>query len=204
MFKGRPDAVTRDAMLVAALSGMRLEEIFQLQVRDCDGGLFKVRRSKTVAGERTVPIHSVLADLVVARRSEGKAAKDYLLHEGDATGWDGMRSAAFSKRFNQTYRRRCGVHDKPDGRQKSRVNFHSFRNWFITKADRAGCRREDIERAVGHRVGGMSLGHYSGGPSMEQLRAVVESVKLPPEVHLTGRHTTDRSHAGGLLVRASP
>jgi hypothetical protein len=35
---------------------------------------------------------------------------------------------------------------------------------------------------VGHNVQGMSLGLYSCGASVEQLRVVVESVKLPNDI----------------------
>jgi len=36
------------------------------------------------------------------------------------------------------------------------------------------------QAAVGHKRAGMTLGLYSGGPLIEQLRTVVESVKLKP------------------------
>jgi hypothetical protein len=38
-----------------------------------------------------------------------------------------------------------------------------------------------IEALVGHKRTGMSLGRYSGGPLMQQFRAVVEAVRLPEE-----------------------
>lgn len=178
LFAGGADRLMRDVMGIAALSGMRREEMFQLRVSDCAGGLFNVRRSKTNAGVRKVPIHAALAATVKAR-CEGKAPDDFLLHEaGSEGGWGNERSMPFTKRFS-TYRRSCGVDEKVEGHRRSRVNFHSFRRWFITKADQAGLRREDIERTVGHKVQGMSLGLYSGGASVEQLRAVVERVELP-------------------------
>ena len=58
-------------MLLGALTGMRLEEIFRLKVSDCAGGVFQVRRSKTASGERQVPIHADLVE-VVERRCKGK------------------------------------------------------------------------------------------------------------------------------------
>ena len=42
-------------MRVAALSGMRVEEIAQLRVRDTAGGLFKIVQGKTKAARREVP-----------------------------------------------------------------------------------------------------------------------------------------------------
>ena len=180
LFSGDADRLMRDLMGMAALSGMRKEEMFQLRVADCAGNVFNIRRSKTNAGIRKVPIHPGLTSTVEARCA-GKAPDDFLIHEGKAgTGWGEERSMSFTKRF-QTYRVARGVDELLPGHKRSRVNFHSFRRWFITKADRAGCRREDIERTVGHKVQGMSLGLYSGGASIEQLRAVVESVGNPPK-----------------------
>jgi integrase len=178
LFSGDADRLMRDVMGIAALSGMRKEEIFQLHVGDCKGGIFNIRRSKTNAGIRKVPIHPDLVNTVKARCA-GKADQEFLIHEGKAgTGWGEERSMSFTKRF-QTYRVSCGVDELLEGHRRSRVNFHSYRRYFITKADQAGHRREDIERTVGHKVQGMSLGLYSGGASIEQLKVVVDSVKLP-------------------------
>jgi integrase len=184
LFAGGADAFMRDVMAVAALTGMREEEIFQLTVADCGGGVFNIRKSKTIAGRRKVPVHSQLKKLV-ARRCKGKASTEYLFEGASPTGWGGARSMAFSKRF-ATYRRRCGVDEKLEGRRRSRVNFHSWRRWAITKADQAGHRREDIERVVGHKPQGMSIGGdgYSDGMTMDQRSAVVESIRLPKGVQV--------------------
>jgi integrase len=178
LFNGDADRLMRDVMGIAALSGLRKEEIFQLRVADCAGDIFNVRRSKTNAGIRKVPIHTDLVN-TVQTRCAGKTQDEFLIHEAKAGGgWGDERSMPFSKRF-QTYRISCDVDELLEGHRRSRVNFHSWRRWFITKADQQGHRREDIERTVGHKVQGMSLGTYSGGASVEQLKVVVESVKLP-------------------------
>ena len=62
----------------------------------------------------------------------------------------------------------------------TRVDFHSWRRTFITKAEQAANQPHLIEALVGHKRAGMTLGLYSGGPLIEQLRTVVESVKLKP------------------------
>ena len=79
---------------------------------------------------------------------------------------DGARSMSFSKRFG-TYRRACAVDHKVEGHRRSKVNFHSWRRWAITKVDQAGMRREDVERTFGHKVGGMSFGLYSAGSTLD-------------------------------------
>jgi integrase len=190
----------RDVMAIAALSGMRLDEIFQLKVADCADNVFNIRSAKTNAGIRKVPIHPALSP-IIARRKQNKTPNDYLIEEGTDGGWDGNRSMAFSKRFG-TYRKSCGISEVHEGNARSRVNFHSWRRWFITKADQAGLREQDVARTVGHKVKGMSFGLYSGGSSLEQLQNVVEEVKLPDAVKLD-YDATDADKAKPVLRRKS-
>lgn len=166
-----------DAMRIAALSGMRIEEICQLTVADCAGGTFNIRRAKTKAGVRRVPIHSQLEE-VVQRRATGKRSSEYLFGElGPEDGKE--RSAPLSKQFSR-YRTSLGVDDHRNGQRRSLVNFHSFRRWFITKAERAGQPPHIFEAVVGHKRPGLSLSVYSGGPSVEdQMKRCVEAVQLP-------------------------
>jgi hypothetical protein len=70
----------RDIMLIAALSGMRIEEICSLQVKDCSDGQFNVTRSKTAAGRRKVPIHSALRS-IISRRCDGYPPSAWLFRE---------------------------------------------------------------------------------------------------------------------------
>jgi integrase len=177
LLAGDADAVLSDIMRIAALSGMRLEEICQLRVRDCERDSFSVRMGKTAAARREVPIHSDLRS-IINRRTGGRSAESFIFPELKSTGWDGARSMAISKRFGY-YRVRCGVDDSPEGRRRSRVNFHSFRRWFVTEAERAGQMPWVIETVVGHKRQGMSLGRYSEGSSSKQMRDCVEAVKLP-------------------------
>jgi integrase len=179
LFGGKPDQTLSDAMMISALSGMRLDEIFQLKVKHCTEGVFKVSygtTGKTKAAERIVPIHAGLHG-TIKRLCAGREGEAFLM-QAESAGWGKSRSMAVSKRFG-TYRRGRGVDAMIEGKRRSLVNFHSFRRWFITMADQAGCRKEDIERVVGHKVQGMSLGVYSSGITLEQARHVVESVVFP-------------------------
>jgi integrase len=165
-----------DAMRIAALSGMRIEEICRLTVGDCAGGVFDVRQAKTAAGVRKVPIHSDLGE-VIERRTAGRAATEFLIAEIEKA--KGERSMPVSKQFTR-YRRSVGVDERGEGKRRALVNFHSFRRWFITKAEQAGQPPHIFEAIVGHKRQGMSLGVYSGGPSVEvQMRGCVEAVRLP-------------------------
>jgi integrase len=166
-----------DAMRVAALSGMRLEEIYRLTVADCVGRWFRVRYAKTRAGLRRVPIHPALA-AIVARRCEGKPATAFLFHEPGPVRAGRERSMALSKPFGH-YRRALGVHEAVDGARHSRVDFHSWHRWFITTARNAGVDRAAVAAVVGHEVGNLTDDTYSGGPDEKLLRACVEAVRLP-------------------------
>ncbi len=66
-----PDDILRDAMVIAALSGMRRGELAELRVADCQHGEFRIREGKTAAAERVIPVHSALAP-VIERLAKGK------------------------------------------------------------------------------------------------------------------------------------
>ena len=180
LLTGDTTATNRDLMLIAALSGMRIDEIARLTVDTSAGGVFRVTEGKTAASVRELPIHSALA-ATVQRRQLGKAGQDRLFDELKAPPSRKKElSAKASERFT-AYRRAMGVDERVEGQRQSNVDFHSFRRWFITKAEMAGQPPHLISAVVGHAEGrkGMTLGTYSGGPSMDQKRVVVEAVNLP-------------------------
>jgi integrase len=173
------DPELADIMQIGALSGMRLDEPYRLRVADCAGGWFDLRRAKTPAGRRRVPIHSSLTE-IVARRTKGQPQDAWLFPEPGPERPGRERSMAVSKRF-AGHRKRLDVHDTAGGARQSRVTFNSFRSWFVTKA-RAGFDRAVVAAIVGHEVGNLTDDVYSAGPADEQRRACVESVKLPAPV----------------------
>lgn len=93
-----------DAMRIAALSGMRIEELARLTVADCAGGLFDIRKAKTAAGIRKVPIYADLAP-IVERRTAGKRAAAFLIEEIEKVKGNGQ--CPLSKQFVR-YRRPSG------------------------------------------------------------------------------------------------
>ncbi|MDP3896769.1 MAG: tyrosine-type recombinase/integrase [Mesorhizobium sp.] len=165
-----------DAIRMAALSGLRLAEVITLQVAECQNGMFDIQQGKTATAARRVPIHSELEG-IIGRRTVGKSLNDWLFHELSKERDPGD---IFGKRFGR-YRERLGVAADIEGKRRSLVNFHSFRRWFITEAERAGQPETTIAAVVGHAAGrrSMTFGVYSGGPSDEQRRACVEAVKAP-------------------------
>nr|WP_259669282.1 DUF6538 domain-containing protein [Rhizobium lentis] len=181
LLKGPADPQMDDLMRIAALSGARLDAIVCLKVKDCrDDGVFVFKPQKKEPGPRLCPIHSDLAE-IIERRKKGKETEDDIFPE-----WPGVkkttslreRSFKTSNEFT-AYRRSVGVDDRREGKRRGLVNFHSFRRWFITKAEQAGQPESTIAVVVGHKRQGMTFGVYSGGPLLTQARQCVEAVKLP-------------------------
>ncbi|RWD44091.1 DUF6538 domain-containing protein [Mesorhizobium sp.] len=179
-----------DLMPVGALSGMRIEEICQLLVSDCRGGVFNVWAGKTDNARRTVPIHSGLVE-IVKRRSVGKKDCDYLFDDlPPIPNSRETRSDPAAKQFTR-YRRKVGVDERPNGKAKSNVDFHSFRRWFIRKARDAklagaeGFDEWTLTWVIGHtdsdRDKSLDLSQhgYAGQDPETAKRALVEAVKLP-------------------------
>jgi integrase len=183
LLSGTPRGRLGAIMRIAALSGARIDAIVSLKVKDCqivDGeGLFRFKPQKKERARRNVPMHSELVELV-EELIRGKGLEDDVFPEypGPRPGTQQERSMPVVKTFTR-YRRAVGVDDTRPGLKRALTNFHSWRRWFIEKAEQAGQAENVIASVVGHQRPGMTFGVYSRGPSMEQLRACVESVKLP-------------------------
>lgn len=174
---------------MGALTGMRLEEIYRLRARDLVDGFFMVRTGKTDNAKRRVPIHADLKDIVAAL-AEGRKPETYLIDpEAPVIEKTGLRSGAASKAFGY-YRKAQGVDERPNGKLKSNVDFHSLRRWFIAQA-RDGLlggatdyNMWSIADVVGHGDGltdtlRMTLGVYPGKSADAALKACVAAVTLP-------------------------
>lgn len=179
LLEGPATQAMQDLMRLGALTGARLDPIVDLKVKDCEGGLFVFKPQKREKKPRAVPIHPDLAE-IVRRRTEGKAPDDDVFPEWPEPARGSLRERSFkaSNAFTD-YRREVGVDHVIPGKRRSLVNFHSFRRWFITKAERADQMESIIAAVVGHKRGSITLDRYSAGPLMEQARRCVEAVKLP-------------------------
>jgi integrase len=185
-----PSRYLTDLMHIAALSGMRLEEICQLRIADCKGGNFTIHEGKTDNARRTVPTHPDLT-AILSRRSKGRPDDAYLI-DGlpDIPTSRDSRSDPASKSFSR-YRRKMKVDERPNDKAKSNVDFHSFRRWFIRKArdamqqPNAGFDAWTIADVVGHDDEGvkdvlkLTMSHYPGPSGDKAKRALVKAVKLP-------------------------
>jgi integrase len=184
--EGDTDRRTLDLLWIGAFSGMRIEEICGLRVRDAASGWFDVnaeRKGKTAAAKRRVPIHSLLKP-IVARRTANKASGAFLFDDlpEPPSGSIRERSMPASKAYTR-FRRRLGVDERAEGQRQSNVDFHSWRRFFIRKARDAGQPSWTIADVVGHDASdlplGLTMGQYAGRANDADLRACVEAVKVP-------------------------
>lgn len=189
LYEGQPPAYIADLMRVAALTGARLGAILELTVGACQGGVFTIPAQKRESEAREVPIHSALAG-IIARRTEGKPADAWLFPEVPPlppTASPNAKRANLATKAFARYAEALGVREKRSGKRRSLINFHSFRRWFVTEAERAyasgaalGFTMATISEVVGHAVGGTTFGVYRGRSGLDQRRACAEAVKLPP------------------------
>lgn len=207
LLMGPAKQAMQDLMRIAALTGARIEAIVSLKVGDTAEGAFTFAAMKTETSDRDIPIHPDLQE-IVDRRSKGKKPTDDFFPEWPPVKKvDSMRERSF-KASNQftDYRRLCKVDDMyvrvkiaPDGSRhydkepigedegksgllklrRSRVNFHSFRRWFITRMEQAGVSPALVSAMVGHARQGTTLKIYSGGPEFEQAKQGLALLKLP-------------------------
>ncbi|WP_348646336.1 tyrosine-type recombinase/integrase [Aurantimonas sp. DM33-3] len=179
LLKGPAPEAMHDLMRIAALTGARIDPIVDLKVKDCRDGVFMFKPQKKEKSPRAVPIHSALTE-IVERRVNGRADDDDFFPEWPSPQNGSLRERSFkaSNAFT-SYRRLVNVDATVPGKRRALTNFHSFRRWFITEAERADQPEHIIAAVVGHKRQGMTLGRYSAGPLMEQARRCVEAVRLP-------------------------
>jgi integrase len=175
LLRNAPEDEKGDFFQIVLLTGMRRSEAVNLRVDDCGEDWVRVREGKSKSAIRTVPLHRDLQPMI-ARRCQSKS-KDALLF--DDLYPNRKHPGQGVTRWFTEFRRSLNIKDPGAGRRE-RVNLHSARRWFITKAEEAGHPLSTIALIAGHDEGrsGMTA-HYSGGPGWQNLKAVVESVKLP-------------------------
>lgn len=193
LLRGTPTRLSSylsDLIPIALLSGMRLEEIYRLRVRDCRDGFFDILTGKTENATRRVPIHPQLKH-VMHRLLRNRKEDEFLIDpEAPVVELTGIRSSAASKAFTR-YRRDLGLDERPNDKAQSNIDFHSLRRWFIKSARDAltsgakGYTAWTIADVVGHDDEGMkdvlrlTMAHYPGPSGDSARRACVEAVRLP-------------------------
>ena len=174
--------------LIALHTGMRLNEICQLDISDIreiegihcivvsaqseDGSRDKAL--KTVASERLVPVHPTLIQCgLLGFASARKQSSRAKLFEEIDPGPRGKRAVAFSKWFTQ-FTRACGAY-------QPRTSFHSFRHNF-----RDELRVARVEHDIAMELGGWAMGagsravseNYGSGHRVTVLREAINRMQF--------------------------
>ena len=168
------DGQLADLILLALYTGMRIEEVCSLKIEDVKPDHLLIPKSKTIAGERKIPIHSALKPLMEAMIT---ASKDgYVVSKLCSKNMYKKRHSAISKRFGSLKRK------KGFGSQHV---FHSLRKTVVTLLEQASVPEGIAADIVGHKKQTMTYGVYSGGSSMAQKQDAIEKLVYPPLPELT-------------------
>lgn len=169
--------------IIALFTGMRLDEICQLHLKDIrfvdEVYVFDVnddgeKKLKNLSSKRVVPIHDfLLNDLMIVKYAEMlKQRGESRLFPELRRGRDGY-SHDVSKWFAR-YRTRYGI--KP-GRGKK--DFHSFRHTLADNLKQATVEPTLLSELLGHEVGSITLGRYGKRYNAKLLKEkIVDQLKF--------------------------
>ena len=160
-----------DLIRVALLTGVRLEEVADLEATrvDPEGRWYEVQKGKTDNAARTVPLVD-LAQTVIRERLRKAGGQGPLFPELPVRPSTGKRGGAASQEFTRVRREVLGREtDK-------HLDQHAFRHTWRTAAGRAG-----VDTRVTQEMGGWSKGRasdlpYDHGRELEQYREDQERV----------------------------
>jgi integrase len=183
--KHTPETALPWVSLIAAYTGMRLEEIAQLRTNDirsegANGSTVTVidihnggsNTLKNESSARLVPVHSALVRAGLLRYRDSLPA-DGLLFPGLARR--ASKGGKIGARLGELFRKRL----ETLGLKRKGLCFHSFRHTVAGALEAAAVSQTDAARVLGHTVAGMSYGVYSSGPGLKRLAAVVEEIAYP-------------------------
>nr|WP_281023569.1 tyrosine-type recombinase/integrase [Minwuia sp. IMCC4030] len=169
--------------VIAAYSGMRLEEICQLRCCDViehDGfWCFSVNDEagalKTAAAQRLVPLHPELIRLgfldMVGKLPEQPMQRLWSNLQPNRLG---RYSNSVGKWFGR-YKRDRGFEDR-------RYCFHSFRHTFINHLKQDGIAEPIIRQIVGHQEASITLGRYGKDYDVGKLHASLGTIDYGLEI----------------------
>jgi integrase len=159
--------------LIGAHSGMRSNEICSRMVRDVirrEGvWCFDITGAKTEAGDRVVPIHSLVLEAGFLDYLKELPKNGQLFPSLRPGGPDGKLNWRFTPEFTRL-RRKFGVN-------RPRIGFHSFRKSVATKLERARVPESEAVQVLGHERLSMSYRVYSLGIDVGRLKEIVEVIR---------------------------
>ncbi len=174
--------------LISLYSGMRVEEICQLQISDvkeieddhsgAKAWCFDVNEEgngkslKNLQSERMVPIHTELKKM---------GFMDYY-HERRRKGFQTLWNLKLTNRgYSHSLSRKCNRYiTNKAGITEAKKTFHSFRHTVImVLRNNLSVKKEYREALVGHELSGTSDQDYFNGLGIIPLKATVEAIRHP-------------------------
>lgn len=164
-------------LAVLALAGLRLQEMCNLNVMDVrtsgERWTINVRKAKTAAGQREVPVvgylHLILEAHLARRRDEGARPRDPLFatRTGGRIGADNFRNREFTRAIaaadllcvERGVDPIPGIGEDAD-ENESRATPHSLRRAYITHQAELGTRPKRLMKWVGHRDAKLTIETY--------------------------------------------
>lgn len=162
-----------EVMLVAMLSGMRLNEIAVLtwaDVKDRDGiSYFDVTDAKTLAGKREVPLHPALSWLLKRRKGANPETRIWSTFNDEGPG---KKPGADASREFSYFKQGRGFTDR-------RKTFHSFRKNAVGQWEVASVPQSEVAEVVGHEKAGITFSVYGGGITLQRKAEIVAMLAYP-------------------------
>jgi len=163
------DPAVYQTAVIALFTGARIAEVLALRgssyvMRDGLQCLY-IAGTKTIAADRYVPVHPEIEQFLQLLLPADP--EDWLIGNVRSQGGPDRRADVLGKRF---------------GRLKTKLGFpatkvfHSLRKTFITACEQAEASEGVVADIVGHEKQTMTYGLYSGGSSIKQRAAVVNSL----------------------------
>ena len=160
-------AITTLAMYTGAriseLAGLRVDNVVTVDGITC----LQIEESKTNAGNRTVPVHPEIQELIPTLITD--STDGYLVSGVKSKGGKDRRADVLGKRYGRLVRNDCKL--------PSTKVFHCFRNTVATRLESAGVPENIAADIVGHDKATMTYGLYSGGTSTQQKFDAVKSIE---------------------------
>jgi len=148
---------------ISELAGLRVDNVVTVDGITC----FKIDDAKTKAGNRSVPVHPEVQELVQTLITD--STDGYLVSGVKSKGGKDRRADVLGKRYGRLVRNDCLL-------PPTKV-FHCFRNTVATKLESAGVPENIAADIVGHDKATMTYGLYSGGTSAQQKLEAVQAIK---------------------------
>jgi integrase len=160
------DIQLANLIFLGAYTGARIEELCSIKCEDVDLNASSIRipESKTIAGERFIPIHSKLKPMLERMMTESD--DDYVI-SGLSKNKYGDRSNAVGKRFGRL---------KTAEAYGPKHVFHSIRKTFVTMLENKGVGENVAADIVGHEKPRITYGLYSDGATLDVMQEAIERI----------------------------